>query len=308
MEAIHHGHIVVTDVDGTVVAAHGDPDVWVYPRSTLKPFQAAAVVGLVGGDALTSAQLAIICASHAGSERQQGLVSGLLAAAGLDQSALRCPPALPLEHEALLAQRAPLRLAHNCSGKHAGFLVATKLRGGDIRRYLDPDSPVQQAVVQQLAANGGVAPQGPGVDGCGAPAWRLPMRAVARAFASLSAGNDRYLPEVRAAMTAHPELVGSSAALDSVLMGADRRVVAKRGAEAMIGIGVQTSRGPLGIALKGTDGHARATGPAAAAVLTRLGIGVPDGVARPAVLGGGFPHGRIEVAGELSRTLACLTM
>ena len=45
VESIHHGAVVALDPDGAVAWSVGDPDVVMYPRSALKPLQAAAMVG-----------------------------------------------------------------------------------------------------------------------------------------------------------------------------------------------------------------------------------------------------------------------
>ena len=44
-ESLFHGAGVVVDADGRDLAAIGDPDVVVYPRSALKPLQATAMLG-----------------------------------------------------------------------------------------------------------------------------------------------------------------------------------------------------------------------------------------------------------------------
>ncbi|HWB70707.1 MAG TPA: asparaginase [Egibacteraceae bacterium] len=297
VESVHRGHVAVTDAGGALRWALGQPELLVYPRSAAKPFQALASLELLveGGGDLRSESLAVACASHEGTHAQQTEVAYLLALAGLDESALRCPSALPADLTTLLAQGVPTALAHNCSGKHAAFLLAHSAAGGDPGRYLDPASRLQRRVRDHLAAVTGSAPTGPGTDGCGAPAWLLPLRAIAAGFARLAATGAGPLGRIRAAMTARPDLVGGAASADSAFMLADAGVVAKRGAEAVLAAGWDGPQGPLGIAVKIADGSARAAAPTVAAVLGGLGARVPDALAAPPVLGGGRPHGRIEV-------------
>src|SRR3712207_479196 len=97
VESFHAGHVVVCDVDGSVLASIGNADRLTYVRSSVKPFQALAVLDALdeGGMALEDDGLAIACASHDGSDEQQIEAARLLAEAGLDESALQCPPALP---------------------------------------------------------------------------------------------------------------------------------------------------------------------------------------------------------------------
>jgi L-asparaginase II len=306
IEAVHTGHVVVVGPDGTLVVAHGDPDVVIYPRSVLKPFQAAAVLGMV---ALRppSDERAVMAASHVGGVAQQAAVTRLLDRAGVSVTDLRCPEALPVAPEVLRREPVPTRLAHNCSGKHAGMLLATMMCDADPTSYLSPSAPVQVAVRGVLADVSGTDPVGPGVDGCGAPAWRLPVVAVARAFARLAAACEPgELWSVGEAMRTHPELVGGHGVVDTELMRAERRLVAKRGAEGALGIAARTAAGPLGIIVKVADGGPRALGPVAVAIVERLGLRGPDALRRPVVLGGGEVHGGVSPAPALARTLQAL--
>lgn len=309
VESRHRGHVAVCDAGGRLLASLGHPHAAVYPRSAVKPFQAAAVLDVLGPEAgmLDDAAIAIAAASHSGSDDHMVEAARVLALADLDEAALQCPPALPTDERALAAGHRPERLAYNCSGKHAAFLLAQVAAGGDPRDYLDPASVVQRAVAARLAALTGATPAGPGVDGCGAPAWRLPLNALAIAFARLAArppsGDDRALATVAAAMRARPQLVGAPDADDTALMEADPRVVAKRGAEAVFGAGLARDSG-IGVAVKIADGGARAAGPVAAAVLAALGADVPPRVVAPPVLGGGRVHGQVEVEAGVARAFA----
>jgi L-asparaginase II len=292
--------------DGQVIAALGDVGLPVYVRSAAKPFQAVATLELLDAARvpLDAAGVAIACASHAGSDMHQIEAARLLALADLDESALRCPPALPDDLATLLAQRTPTSLAHNCSGKHAAFVLAQVAAGGDPSSYLAPGSPIQQAVTRHLAAVTSSVPAGPGVDGCGAPAWLVPLRGLALAFARLAGGHG-LLARVRAAMTARPDLVGGAACPDTALMTADARIVAKRGAEAVFAAGYRHPRlGPLGVAVKIADGSARAAAPATAAALEALGAAVPALVLRPLVLGGFHPHGALLPSPAIAAAVA----
>lgn len=306
IDALHAGHVAVVDPMGRVLAAHGDPSVACYPRSALKPFQAAATLASCGTVRPPSDEIAIMTASHVGARVHQAAVTRVLDRAGVTPGALRCPAALPTDPAMLRQQPPPTRLAHNCSGKHAGFLLAEVAGGGDTTRYLAQDALVQMAVRAWLRDVCGAEPAGPGVDGCGAPAWRLPLSAVARGYAELAAAEGAVLAVVAEAMRTHPDLVGGDGVVDTVLMHAERRLVAKRGAEGVLGIAVRGDTGPLGVAIKVSDGAARAVGPVAVAVVERLGLRGAARLRRPPVLGGEAEHGGIEVTTALTATLTTL--
>lgn len=308
VESVHRAVVAVSDADGRLLAEAGDVATWVYPRSAVKPAQAAACLDALADAGLRveldAAAVAIGTASHAGTDDQQIEAARLLALADLDESALRCPPAAPA------AGGETTRLAHNCSGKHALFLLATATLGADPSDYLSPQAPVQQTVRRRLGDLAGEEPAGPGVDGCGAPAWRVSVRGLARLAARLAAAErdgDPRLAHVAASMRDRPELVGGEDAADTALMRAGPGVVAKRGAEGVLIAGLAGSEGAdgsdgspdsvgdaIGVAVKVVDGAARATGPLVAEVLASYGMRVPQLVRRPAVLGGGRNHGSVS--------------
>jgi len=296
VEAVHRGHLVIADASGAVVTALGDPECLVYARSAIKPFQALGSLDLLdsAGVTLDSDGVAVACASHTGSTLHQVEVAQLLARADLDEEALRCPAVLPRDLATLLDQRTPTVLSHNCSGKHAGFLLGTRAAGANLTEYLHPDAPVQRAARARLAEATSTTLRRPGVDGCGAPAWIVPLGSLATAFARLVSGDEPYR-RVRDAMLARPHLVGGPGRTDTTLMLGDHRVVAKVGAEAVLAVGFSSEwHGPLGLAVKIEDGRHRATVPVVAAALDALGARVGPCLLRPAVLGGGVPHGAVE--------------
>lgn len=307
VESVHYGDVVVARPDGTTMTVVGDADRLVYPRSALKPFQALAVLGILedAGRQVPDDHLAIICASHDGGDDRQVAAAAVLAEADMDETALRCPPAWPLDDDVIGQLTAKTTLSHNCSGKHAGMVWAHTVGGGDPSSYLDLGTPLQQRIARELDAVFGRPPSGPGIDGCGAPAWITSIGGLAIGFSRLVAGATEPLMRIRDAMTAWPELVGGPTLPDTHLMQADLRVVAKRGADGVMGCGfLHPDHGPLGIAVKIHDGGDRAAGPALAAILDALGGIVPSVVRCPPVLGGGEPHGQIIASDTLANRLA----
>ena len=154
VESLHHGIIAVVDAHGSRLLERGNADAIVFPRSTLKPLQAQAV--LATGVDLTDLEIALTTASHCGSARHRKAVAAFLDRHGLSAQALQCPIDWPLG----LAQRAEMaaaspvgdRLAMNCSGKHAGFLAACVHQGWDLDSYLEPTHPLQQAILEMCCA------------------------------------------------------------------------------------------------------------------------------------------------------------
>jgi L-asparaginase II len=317
VESEHAGHVAVVDCDGRVVAAAGDPQVVVFTRSALKPLQALPFV-TARGDAhfgFSREQVALLCASHSGEPRHVAGVADMLARCGATVDDLQCGSHVPRFYE-LLGEFPPpppySPLAHNCSGKHAGMLACCALHGWSRSNYVDYDHPLQQAIREAVATTAGVtvADLVPGVDGCSAPNYALPLAGLARAYARLATANDDApaLAGLAVAMTAHPEMVSGERRSDLALMQAGRGDwVTKIGAEGVQAIGVR-SRG-LGIAIKVADGNTRGLHPATVAVLDALGL--VDDAARAALVRWerpslanfrGIATGRIEPAVTLAGT------
>ena len=285
VEALHSASVAVVDERGVLTHAFGDPAQRFALRSATKPFQALPLVTSGAADAfgLDPRELAIACSSHNGSDAHVEIVRRLLARSGAGPEALRCGTHLPIElrlrHEAAAhgEDRDPLR--HNCSGKHAGFLLCAAHEGEPLEAYLEPKSAVQTRVREAVAAALEVdeASLDTAIDGCSAPTFASPLVALARgmknlALASAARSDDAgALGRVRDAMLAEPYLVSGDGRFDHDLARSfPNDAVVTGGAEAIVGIGFRNSA--RGIAVKIHDGAERALAPVVVAVLRELAL------------------------------------
>jgi L-asparaginase II len=255
----------VVDADGTVVSAGGDLDQEVVPRSAVKALQALPLAGL----GLDDRSLALACASHNAEPGHVAGVEAMLAAVGASVDDLACGAHWPYLQDRLVAMArsgdAPTAVHNNCSGKHAGFLSLAHHRGIGFAGYLDADGPVQTEVREAMEAVCGVRFAPPVVDGCSAPTWPLPLRALATGFARFGA-TDGGPARLRAAVAAQPWFVAGTGRFDTEVMAVTGlRAFVKVGAEGVYA-GALPDRG-LGVALKVDDGATRASEVAMAAVL-----------------------------------------
>lgn len=289
-ESRHVGAAVLVDADGRTLESYGDMTAAIYPRSSLKPFQAEAT--LAAGAPLDRVQRVLACASHAGTDAHVAVVERTLAAAGLTEHDLGCPPQLALDTATSVLAPEPRRIRMNCSGKHSAFLAACVASGWDTATSLRPDHPLQRAIAHRLEERCGERIAHTAVDGCGAPAHALTLPAVARGAAGLlgPASDLTLAGDIRAEPWA---LDGPGRANTRTIEATG--AIAKGGAE-----GYLLVVAPQGatVALRVLDGSQRVTAFVALSLLVRAGALDDAAVAPlleellPAPAGGGLPVGR----------------
>src|SRR5918994_1235919 len=172
VESQHRVAYAAADRDGRLLAATGDVDRELFPRSAIKPLQALALIESGAADrfAVSERELALACASHSGEPEHVALVRAWLARLGLDPSALECGAHAP-QH-----------------GASAQRLIAEVVR--------------DMAGVAALPA--------PAIDGCGVPTWPIPLGRLAAALArfahpvGLPARRADACARLQAAIMAHP--------------------------------------------------------------------------------------------------------
>ncbi|MEV0282243.1 asparaginase [Streptomyces sp. NPDC050610] len=296
VEGRHRGSLVVLAADGSVELALGEASAPVFPRSSNKPMQAAAV--LRAGLELSGERLALAAASHSGESFHLDLVRKMLAEYDLSEENLQTPPDLPLdpvEAQAYLAAgHTPDRVTMNCSGKHTAMLAACAANGWPMEAYLAPGHPLQRLVLQVVEEASGERVAHVGTDGCGAPLMSLTLTGLARAFRSFVLAEPGSAERrVADAMRAHPEYVAGTRRPDTWLMSEVPGALSKMGAEAVQAVALPDGRA---LAFKIDDGSVRALGPVLARALALLGVDSPV-VARigdAPLLGGGERVGEVR--------------
>lgn len=292
VESLHRGALAVVDSAGRLCYSLGAPDAVVYLRSSAKPFQALALIEQGGAEVfhLDEREIALMCASHSGSDQHVAVLQQMQRKIGIGEADLLCGIQPPLDETALLALarrgESPTPNRHECSGKHTGMLALARLHHWPLAAYIAPQHPVQQLILKTVAEMCDMSPQSVilGVDGCSAPVFAVPLRQAALAYARLA--DPTGLPEPRAvacrrifqAMTRFPEMVAGPNRFDTCLMqAAAGLIVCKTGAEGYHGLGllpgtIAADAPGIGIALKIADGDLKGrAGPTAVmAVLRQL--------------------------------------
>ena len=267
-------------IHGAVAWAHGRDvfhsfggNVLCYGRSMMKPLLMKTFVDELA-DELSWEQKAIACSSHNGDTEHVSTAQSILTES--EWGLMQCPLDVPLIQFGRQVRR-PRRWFHTCSGEHAAILKALRKMGINRAGYTLPQSdwfPLYLDVLRRFLVNPDWEPVRVSKDGCGLPTVSNTVNELAILFAGLVATKDQDW--IWEAMQRHPDLVGGFNRLDSTILKAgDGTVLAKEGADGLLGLSIVHPDYPngLGIVIKIAHGwNSQATWYVARAVLGVLGV------------------------------------
>jgi len=269
VESEHRGFLAVLNADGSLFKSLGDIDTKIFPRSTVKCFQASAMVR--SGLDLEPRLLALAQSSHSGAAMHMDGAREILASVGLTESALQCATDRPLGDAERRAwgDQEPVQIAMNCSGKHAAMLATCVKNGWPIETYLEQSHPLQIAIKKELEDLSGEAVTITSTDGCGAPLFLISVIGLARAIRAITISNDLVHQSVMNAARAFPEMVGGIGRHNTEMMQQVPGLFMKDGAEAVNVCSLSDGRT---IVFKVSDGSLRAFRTIVHACLKDFGI------------------------------------
>ncbi|MDG1483845.1 MAG: asparaginase [Myxococcota bacterium] len=268
-----------TTIHGAVAWASGGKvihqfggNVLCYGRSMMKPLMMKTFARDLD-DSLSWQQKAISVASHNGTPAHVEAAQSML---GRDEWGLmQTPLDVPLVQFGRQVRR-PRRWYHCCSGEHAAILLGCRLKGWRRVGYTLPHHAFFQGYLDVLRETLGSDwnPARVARDGCGLPTCSNTVSELAVLFGELAARREEDW--IWEAMTRHPDLVGGFNRLDSTILKAcEGRVLAKEGADGLLGMSILHPDYPdgLGVVIKIAHGwDDQATWYVARAVLGVLGF------------------------------------
>ena len=268
-----------TTIHGAVAWASGDAlihsfggNVLCYGRSMMKPITMKVFADELDGE-LNWKQKAIAVASHNGDTEHVATAQSILSRS--EWGLMQTPLDVPLVQFGRQVRR-KRRWFHTCSGEHAAILRGCRLRNWDRVGYTLPHHPLLPAFVDVLRRTLGPdwTPKRVARDGCGLPTVSNTVAELALLYARLVvAKEDDWIWE---AMVRNPDLVGGFNRLDSTIIKAGAgRVIAKEGADGLLGLAIEHPDYPdgLGVVVKIAHGwNSSATWYIARAILGVLGI------------------------------------
>ncbi|MCB9759270.1 MAG: asparaginase [Alphaproteobacteria bacterium] len=256
---------------GRVIHSFGG-NVLAYGRSMMKPLMIKVFADDLAG-CTDWHQKAISVSSHNGTTEHVAAAQSLLPESlwGLMQT----PLDVPLVQFGRQVRR-PRRWYHCCSGEHAAILLGCRLKGWPRAGYQLPQHPFFRAYLDELRRHLGAdwSPLRVARDGCGLPTASNTVSELAILYAALA--RHRHEDWIWEAFIRHPDLIGGFNRLDStILKTCEGRVLAKEGADGLLGLSVDHPDYPegLGVVIKIAHGwNAQATWYIARAVLGVLGF------------------------------------
>ena len=286
VESRHFIDVCVCDAEGKVVFACGDYEETIFPRSAIKPFQTIPLIANLNEQKMShhlkSEEIAIITGSHNGERKHIETVRKLLEKYQINENLLGCGPHWSLNptiaEKQIIDIKMPTNIISNCSGKHAGMLILSKILGASLENYLEQTHVVQQRIlgICELFLGTSIPNSNISTDGCGAPTFAGPLGNWARAYALLA--DTKYLPDAIAkacsglvsSVAKKPFYIAGSSRLCSVLNNEFKGdVFGKSGAEGCYGCSLKNLG--LGLALKCRDGSKRGAEVALGYILKKLG-------------------------------------
>lgn len=220
-----------------------------YGRSMMKPFYVKVFADELDG-ATDWRQKAISVASHNGSAEHVEVSQSLLSEN--EWGLMQTPLDLPLVQFGRQVRR-PRRWFNNSSGHHAAILKGCRLKGWNRAGYTLPSHKVfseYMSVVKRYLGSD-FAPKRIARDGDGLPTVAMTVRELARCYAGLAkTRNEDWIWE---SMIRHPDLVGGFNRLDTTVMkSCAGQVIAKEGADGLLGLGIVHPDFPegLGVVIK----------------------------------------------------------
>jgi L-asparaginase II len=246
-ETTIHGAVAWWSGDKLVHSFGGN--VLCYGRSMMKPLMLKVFVKEID-PATDWTQKAIAVSSHNGDTEHVTAAQSLLPES--EWGLMQTPLDVPLVQFGRQVRR-PRRWYHCCSGEHAAILLGCRLKGWSRAGYLLPVHPFFNAYIEVLRRHLGPdwSPLRVAKDGCGLPTVSNTVSELAKLFSALA--RTREEDWIWEAMVKHPDLVGGFNRLDStVIKSGEGRVIAKEGADGLLGMAIVHPEYPegLGVVIK----------------------------------------------------------
>lgn len=245
-ESSHQAKVLIKNIHGKTLISSGDDEELIYPRSSIKIFQAIPFIesNAVKKFKLNSKIIALSCSSHRGENFHLKELEKWLKRIDLKQTHLQCGCHYPLNIKAkeklLRLNKKISELHNNCAGKHLAMLTSCKMNDFKIKNYLSFDHPHQVKIRDVFEKFSGekLKIKNFGIDGCSAPQYSFKIKNIALLLINLIKSYKNKFEnsyETRMLIDSifkNPKFIGGSDSLDSRIMEISPfKIFCKGGAE-----------------------------------------------------------------------------
>lgn len=280
VETKHKIHAIILQ-GHDVLLCFGNDQIIIPMRSSAKPFMVCKQLELCreAGIDLSDAQISLMVSSHNGENEHRDIVESILKLSDSTYDDLFCGTHLPFYdwlfddffNEKDLKKR---QLFHNCSGKHAGMLLLSKLIKSSKHGYWKAEHPVQQLITSSVKDLINISRKDPfslALDGCGVPTYCITLHKMAEAYQHLY--KDDRLSPVLSAVLREPYMIAGKGRVETEIIH-HCGFFAKSGSDGIFCIAIPEK--DISIALKVEDGNDDAAESAIIELLAIAGLISPE--------------------------------
>ena len=285
VESKHRVISLVKDIDGNALLSTNNENELVYPRSSIKIFQA---IPFINSNAhlkysLTEKNIAIACSSHRGETQHLNVLNEWINKINIHIQDLKCgihnPIDLKSSNNLLLGGTSSNQLHNNCAGKHLGMISGCLANNMSYKNYVKFDHPYQKLIRQSLETFMGSKIQKKciGTDGCSAPQYAFSLNHLSDSMINLikeKNNNSKYSKAINIILSSinkFPKLIGGRNSFDSQVIKVTKgRIFCKGGAEGVLLFADFIKK--IGGVIKVIDGNDRARPSITMKIFSHLGL------------------------------------
>jgi len=245
-ESVHDIKCVISSLNGEKIYSTKNEEDLIYPRSSIKIFQAIPFVysNAIKSFNLNDKQIALSCSSQCAEQYHIKELENWLKKLEIKKNILKCGIHNPLDKHSseklLLSGNKPNQIHNNCAGKHLAMLSSCKINKYNFSDYVDINHPHQKEIRKIFSefSDSKIYKFQHGVDGCSAPQYAFKIKELLTALKNILRslkGKFDYKEEVSLlinSISKNPNFIGGSKNLDSNLIRiAEGEIFCKGGAE-----------------------------------------------------------------------------
>ena len=271
VESVHKIKLLVTNLEGKILQSSGNDNDYIYPRSSVKIFQAIPFMYSYNKSSykFNPRIIALACSSHRGEAYHIRELKNWIKKIGISERRLKCGIHNPLNNKALenlfRSKDHANHLHNNCAGKHLAMISSCLINKHNTNNYLNFNHPHQIRIrnVFEKFINKKIKIKDFGIDGCSAPQYSFKIKDINKMLTNLiKSYNEKfeYSNEVKKLINcviSNPKYIGGTDSLDSAIMSiSNKNIFCKGGAEGVF-LFIDLKKGITGV-IKIIDGNERA--------------------------------------------------